>query len=115
MLAQAGLGGTVVLIPDGLLRFEIVYSLPPGETADEAAQLVWVAFDVALTLREQNEDGCGSLTRVEVTILAQGSQADTQISASVSTADLEAFGAGELSEDEFIERVAYTTDVVRNK
>ena len=107
MLAQVGLGGTVVLTPDGLLRFEIVYPLPPGETDDEAAQLVWIAFDVALTLRER--DSCGSLTRVEVTIIAQSSQADTQISASVSAADLEAFGVGELSEDEFIERVAYST------
>lgn len=112
MLAQAGLGGTVVLTSDGLLRFEIVYSLPPGETADEAAQLVWIAFDVALALQER-VDECHSFTQVEATILAQSSQTNTQISASVSAADLVAFGAGELSEDEFIERVAYS--IVHNE
>ena len=45
--------------------------------------------------------------------MAQSVQADVftpwQISASVSAADLAAFGAGELGEDECIERVVYTT------
>jgi len=119
LLAQAGLGGTVALAPDGPLRFEITYPLAPGQVPEEAAQLVWTAFDVALALDElagsgeqeagsKNEDTCGSFTQVEVTILAQGIQTDTQISATVSAADLAAFGAGELSEDEFIERVVYT-------
>ncbi|MEE9615578.1 MAG: hypothetical protein V3T90_01050 [Anaerolineae bacterium] len=123
LLAQVGLGGTVTLPPDGPLRFEITYSLAPGQTApenvNESAQLVWTAFDVALALDElagsgeqeagsRNEDTNGSFTQVEVTILAQGIQTDTQVSATVSAADLAAFGAGELSEDEFIERVAYT-------
>jgi len=110
LLAQAGLGGTVALTPGGPLRFEIAYSLVPGQTADEAAQLVWAALDVALAL---DEGECGSFTEVEVTILAQSNQADVftswQIKASVSAADLAAFGAGELSEDEFVERVVYTT------
>ncbi len=106
LLAQAGLGGTVALTPGGPLRFEIAYSLAPGQTADEAAQLVWAALDVALAL---DEGECGSFTQVEVTILARGVQADTQVNASVSAADLVAFGAGELSEDEFVERVVYTT------
>ena len=109
LLAQAGLGGTVALTPGGSLRFEITYSLAPGQTApenvNEAAQLVWTALDVALAL---DEDECGSFTEVEVTILAQGIQTDTQVSATVSAADLAAFGAGELSEDEFIEHVTYT-------
>ena len=120
LLAQAGLGGTVALAPDGPLRFEITYPLAPGQVPEEAAQLVWTVFDVALALDElagsgeqeagsRNEDTNGSFTQVEVTILAQGIQTDTQVSATVSAADLAAFGAGELSEDEFIERVAYTT------
>ena len=50
---------------------------------------------------------------------AHSSQADAlnswQISANVSTADLVAFSAGDLSEDEFIERVTYTTGVTRNE
>ena len=106
LLAQAGMGGTVTLTPDGPLRFDIAYPLAPGQTADEAAQLVWTAFDVSQALVE---DECNPFTRVEVTVLAQGSLTDTQISASASVADLVAFGAGELSEDEFIERVAYNT------
>ena len=119
LLAQAGLGGTVALIPDGLLRFEIIYPLAPGQVPEEAAQLVWTVFDVALALDElagsggqeagsKDEDTNGSFTQVEVTILAQGIQTDTQVSATVSAVDLAAFGAGELSEDEFIECVAYT-------
>jgi hypothetical protein len=101
------------------------------EAVDEAAQAVWTVFDVALALQEradQNpEDVCPLFTRIQVTILAArpGAQAaadvadplirrdqlipsDMRISASVSAADLAAFGAGELSEDEFIDRVTYT-------
>ena len=104
LMAQAGLGGTVALTPGGPLRFEIACTLAPGQTADEAAQLVWTAFDVALAL---DEDECDLFTEVEVAILAQGIQTDTHISASVSAADLAAFSAGELSENEFIERVTY--------
>lgn len=106
LMAQAGLGGTVALTPGEPLRFEIVCAPTPGQAADEAAQLVWTAFDVALAL---DEDECGSFTQVEVAILAQGIQTDTHISASVSAADLAALSAGELSEDEFIERVTYTS------
>jgi hypothetical protein len=113
LLARAGLGGTVALTPDGPLRFEIAYPLAPGQAADEAAQSVWAAFDVALALREQAEQ-CATFTRVEVTVLAHASQSDAQISASVSAADLAAFGAGELSEDAFIERVTYNVDVMDN-
>lgn len=117
MLAQAGLGGTAALTPDGSLRLEITHSLPPGETIGEAAQLVWVAFDAALALREQ---GC-EFDRVEVTVLAvrlnvhgkaQEGQSGARISARVGADDLAAFGAGELREDEFIERVIYS---IRNE
>lgn len=106
LMAQAGLGGTVALTPGGPLCFEIACTLAPGQTADEAAQLVWTAFDVALAL---DEDECDLFTEVEVAILAQGIQTDTHISASVSAADLAALSAGELSENEFIEHVTYTT------
>ena len=119
LLAQAGLGGTVALASGGPLRFEITYPLAPGQVPEEAAQVVWTVFDVALALDDlagsggqeagsKDEDTNGSFTQVKVTILAQGIQTDTQVSATVSAADLAAFGAGELSEDEFIERVAYT-------
>ncbi len=108
LLAQAGLGGAVTLTPDGILRFEIAHTLAPGHTADDAAQLVWIAFDVALALSEVDE--CTIFTQVEVAILAQGGQTSTQISASVSAADLAAFGTGALSEHEFVERVTYTVD-----
>jgi hypothetical protein len=111
MLAQAGLGGTVALTSDGSLRFEIVHPLQPGATADDVAQLVWLAFDVALAAQEQGDE-CSRFTQVEVAILVQSDQADTQIQASVSAADLAAFGAGELTETEFIERVAYTVTPV---
>jgi len=109
LLAQAGLGGRVALASDGLLRFEIVHSLASGETPGDAAQLVWSAFDVAQALLDQAllQQGC-EFTRVEIVVLAQGDQSDTRINASVSAADLAAFGAGELSEGEFIERVTYT-------
>jgi len=104
-LAQAGLGGTVTSSPDGVLLFEITHTLAPGQTANDAAQLVWTALDVVLALDRAGE--CGSFTQVEITILAQGDQVATRVSARVSAADLAAFGAGELSEDEFIERVTY--------
>ena len=108
LLARNGLGGTVTLTSGGPLRFEIAYPLAPGQTADEAAQSVWTAFDVALALQEQ-EGECAIFTQVEVTILAQDNRAETQISASVSLVDLMAFDVGELSEDQFIERVSYAT------
>lgn len=108
LLARVGLGGTVTLTPDGPLRFEIAYPLAPGQTANEAAQSVWTAFDIALALQEP-EDECTSFAQVEVTVLARDSRAETQISASVSVADLMAYDAGELSEDQFIERVRYAS------
>ena len=104
-LAQAGLSGTIALPSGGPLHFEITYPLAPGQTADEAAQSVWTAFDIALALQEQED--CATFTQVQVTILAHNSQSKTHISASIGTADLVAFDAGELSQEEFIERVAY--------
>ena len=119
-LAQAGLGGTVTLIPNGPLRFEIMY--PPegqeipwtstsifarNDRGAGAAQSVWTAFDIATGLLSGpvQEEECPTFTRVEVTIFVHS----TQIHASVRTADLVALDAGELSEAEFIERVTYET------
>jgi len=118
-LAQAGLGGTVTLIPNGPLRFEIMYppdaeEIPRFARNDKqdtdrgaglAAQSVWTAFDIATgvlsgTLQQKE---CPTFTRVEVTIFVDS----TQIHASVRTPDLVALSAGELSEAEFIERVTY--------
>lgn len=110
LLARAGLGGTAALAPDGSLRFEIAYPLAPDQMADEAAQSAWTAFDVALALGKQHK-ACATFTRVEVTILAHDTQTETQINASVSQADLLAFDAGELSDDQFIERVSYSISI----
>jgi hypothetical protein len=107
LLAQAGLGGAVTLTPDGTLHLDLAYSLPADQTAQDAAQLVWVAFDVALALEEQ-AGTCTSLARIEVTILAQSSSASTRITAVAGAADLRDYDAGEIDQAQFIERVAYT-------
>ncbi len=122
LLAQAGLGGTVTLAPGESLRFEIAYPLAPDQTADAAAQQVWTVFDVALALEEEQ---CGIFSQVEVAILAAQPNARdkahnnqsnvVRISASASTANLVAFGAGELGEDEFIERVFYTANSINEQ
>jgi hypothetical protein len=106
LLTNAGLDGAVLVSGD-TLRFDITYSLTPGQPVDEAAQSIWLAFDVTLALVEE---ACDPFTQVEVVVLAQGSQTtrtSVRTSARVSTADLVAFDAGELSEDAFIQRVTY--------
>lgn len=105
LLAQAGLGGTVVITSDGSLEFDIPYALEPDQMVDEAAQTIWTAFDVALALQEYR---CVAYSQVRVAILAHGDQVDIQINAAVSTTDLVAYGAGALSEDEFIDTVIYS-------
>jgi hypothetical protein len=102
-LTGVGLDGAVVLASD-TLRFDIVHSPAPGRAADEAAQSIWLAFDVALALVEEE---CDLFTQIEVIVLAQGNQTITRISARVSAADLVAFNADKLTEDEFIQRVTY--------
>jgi len=108
LLAHTGIGGTVALTPEGPLRFHLDYPLAPDQTAEYAAQSVWTAFDVALALQEKAE--CAFFTNVEVIILAHNDRHAAQISATVSAADLAAFGDGELSEEEFLERVTYATN-----
>jgi hypothetical protein len=93
-----------MLASDGTLRFDIAHSLAPGQAVDEAAQSIWLAFDIALALVEEE---CDLFTQIEVIVLAQGNQTITRIGARVSTADLFAFNAGRLTEDEFIQRVTY--------
>ena len=95
----------MTLTSDGFLRFEIIRPLAPGQTLDEAAQSVWTAFDIAFVLL--NEDECTFFEQVEVTVVAQGSQARAEINAHVSLADLLALYSGDLNEDEFIERVDF--------
>jgi hypothetical protein len=104
LMAEAGLGGTVALTPGGVLRLDVIHTLAPGEPVDAAAQRVWIAFDVALAL---TEGGCGDFSQVDVSILVQGSEGNARIDASVSAADLIAYGIGGLSEDELIHRVVY--------
>jgi hypothetical protein len=99
-MVQAGLSGSVTLNPGGTLHFQIA-ALAPDQTTDDAAQLVWTAFDVALAL-----GGDCAFTQVEVTIRIQDSA--TTLHASVAAADLAAYGAGTLTGDEFIDRVTYT-------
>jgi hypothetical protein len=104
LLARAGLAGTVTMTGDGSLDFDITYPLAPGQVIDEAAEAVWTAFEVALAVREYK---CVTFIRIGVTVLVHSEQADTQIDARVSVADLLAYGAGELSAERFIERVTY--------
>lgn len=108
-LARAGLGGVVTLAPEGVLRFEIIYSLAPGQTTNDAAQLIWTVLDIVSAIGEEGQ--CNSVIRVEAVILARDERGDTRLSASVNAADLAAFAAGKLSEDQFIERVTYTVTV----
>lgn len=101
-MAQAGLSGSVTLSTD-TLHFETTAALAPGQTTDDAAQLIWAAFDVALAL----PDECG-FTQIEVTIRIRDTA--TTLHASVGTGDLRAYGTGNLTEEEFIGRVTYTID-----
>ena len=113
LLARTGIAGTVALTSEGPLRFHLDYPLAPDQTVEDAAQSVWTAFDVALAL--QKKAGCAFFTHVEVTILAHNGRHTAQISANVSAADLAAFGDGELSEEQFLERVTYATNAVRDE
>lgn len=122
LLAQSGLTGGVVWQSSGRLQFDISSPIAPGQEIDEVAQGVWQAFDIALIM----ERGCPEtpLKQVAVTISAvevpdeppAGSVAEDAarlnqvigvVSAWVEMADLMAFESGDLSDDEFLERVVY--------
>jgi hypothetical protein len=110
LLSQAGLGGTAAVLSGETLQLDLVYPIPQDQDAEEAAQQVWTAFDIARAL---SQDPCGDFSHVTVVIQAQGArgeavtQSSIQIHASVDTTDLEALHNGELSEGEFIDRVQY--------
>ena len=110
LLAQAGLGGRAALTTGGSLDLKINYPLAPSQTMDDAAQAVWTAFDIALALHEEE---CPAFT--QVTVMVHSNQTNTQINASVNTSDLIAFGANELSQDEFIEHVIFTHSTIHNE
>jgi hypothetical protein len=104
LLSQAGLGGTAASTSNKTLRLDLVYPVPQDQEAEEAAQQVWTAFDIAQAL---NQDQCDNFSHVTVVIQTRGAPSSIQIRASVDTTDLEAFHNGELSESEFIDRVHY--------
>jgi hypothetical protein len=86
---------------------DIVYPIPGDQNAEEAAQQVWTAFDIAQAL---SQDQCDGFSRVTVVIQAHGARSSIQIRAGVEARDLNAFHDGELSESEFIDRVQYEAD-----
>jgi hypothetical protein len=110
LMAQARLSGTANITSDDTLRFEIIYPLVQKQQADQAAQAIWYAFDVAWALQSQYRS-CATFTRVEVVVTARREHQETDeasFSAAASVADLVAFYTGSLSEETFIERVSYS-------
>ena len=114
MMSQAGLSGTAAVIPGESLRLNLVYPVIAAESLNDATQQVWTAFDVAIALTENR---CAIVSRVEVQIAPQSGnvQDPSWIRAAVDVTDLKAFYNGELSEAEFIDQVAYETDLPRGQ
>jgi hypothetical protein len=104
LLSQAGLSGTAGFISGETLRLDLVYPIPQDQAAEEAAQQVWTAFDIATAL---SQGQCGDFFHVTVVVETQGAQNSLRIRADVDRTDLEAFQNGELSESDFIDRVHY--------
>jgi hypothetical protein len=107
LLADTGLAGTVVHTqsPSQTLRFDIRNPALADLGSDDPAQLVWLAFDVAVVLKRTEE--CRAVQHVAVNVLVPRAEGSQRIVASVDTVDLMAFYEGELVEARFIERVAY--------
>lgn len=95
-LAQAQLGGQFALRSDGTLTVELW--LPDHWPADQAAQAIWIAFEAAAAM----PSAC-PYQQFEVLV----STPAARLRASVSAADLLAWAAGELSDEELVERVLY--------
>jgi len=95
-LAQAGLAGRLALGSDGTLTVEL--SLPDQWPTDQAAQAVWAAFNAVTTMPST----C-PYQQLEVLVSTDAAR----LRASVSAADLSAWAAGEMSDDELIEQVLY--------
>ena len=122
LLAQSGLAGAVVWRSSGQLQFNISSPVTPGQEIDEVAQAVWQAFDIALIMEQRcpetplNEVAV-TISAVEVPIeppagstaedTAQINQVVGVVSAWVEMVDMIAFDSGQLSDDEFLERVIY--------
>jgi len=110
LMAQARLSGTATITSDDTLRFEIIYPLTQEQQADQAAQAIWDAFDVAWALQSQYRS-CATFARVEVVVTARREHQETDeasFSAVASVTDLVALYTGSLSEETFIERVSYS-------
>jgi hypothetical protein len=112
-LAGAGLVGTVTYSPTQLLRFDIRYAPAPDRAPDDAAQLVWIAFDVAVALQETAE--CRDLKLLSVHVLIPSPEGNLQVTAEVDTEDVTAFYNGQLTEERFIDRVTYRTSTARSQ
>ena len=108
-MAAAQLSGSVRITNDHILHFDITHRLRDDQSGEDAAQLIWLAFDIAQSLQES--EACNVFTQVDITISTHNNNAQqTHITGSVSAADLAKFSAGELSEEAFIDRVMYTID-----
>ena len=105
-LADAGLAGTVRFSGAQVLHFDLTVPVAPEQLADEAAQTIWLAFDVAAVL--QASDQCERFERVLVEVLADGPQT-RKFTAEVDTADLSALHSGLITQKLFIDRVRYET------
>jgi hypothetical protein len=103
MLSREGLGGTVSLA-ERTIRFDLVHRVAEDGQAEDVAQQVWNAFDIALVLANGQ---CETFSRIEIMIEAQGTPRPIRIYAAVDLTHLKAFEGGELSEDAFIDRVQY--------
>ncbi len=96
-LAQAGLTGWAELRPGGTLAVEVVP--PRGCPDDQAAQLLWAAFDAAASM----PPGC-SYRQVEATVLTP---AGVRLHAQAAEADLSAWAVGALDDADLAGRVLY--------
>lgn len=108
-LTQARLAGTAdfSLCETGrVLRFRLVCPPTESASADTAAQAVWTAFDIAWALCRLEQ--CARFERIEVLVRASDGREEVRIKASVPAEDLVTYYMGHLSEEAFIERVAYS-------
>jgi hypothetical protein len=104
-LAERQLAGTVDFLPDGTLQFVISWPLNSDRTVDDAGQVAWSAFDIALALYEDPD--CPSYSQIAIDINAYTQTERTSIVVSVDAVTLSAFKAGDLTEEEFVDLVSY--------
>ena len=99
ILADSGVSGAVTFAPDGTLQIQVWVQPFAGDDPADGAQTIWTVFDGAASL-----PATCSFQRLDVTVQA----APLQMQAQVLRRDLDAWAEGALSDDELIERVAYT-------